>query len=402
MFCFLSIYLTPDKKRNIYLSIFVFVEFIIEFTYFTDLWDYISSNSEPGTMRTCDSPTQWVEMEGTCLLQGLIYEFVEWMRLLLLLSAITELWLRVVPQVKKLNKLYFVVPYTIILLSMSLWLLFDGDGISFPAGTGNIHCRIQNPKLRETRENVFEGIVYTCFAIYVWAMWKCIYTTLSANKAEKPLMKLWRTYRVLFFIGIISLVFLIDMIRIEFIDTEKIEKSIVDWNWCLFMEFINPIQEDYLGYCGKTPKHRFELSFLYEGNCFLIAKAILLFMATLNEQARNEYLKYLAVVENKLFKTSYIQENFVDKKRTMNAFATSQVSRGVTSSNVVQSTILDSSYEAVEKYKPQPDLFTLKELPSKKYAVAPAYDDESKDQNPDIDNSNVEQSEIVNSTQSEV
>ena len=86
----------------------------------------------------------------------------------------------------------------------------------------------------------------------------------------------------------------------------------------------------------------------------------------------------------------------------MNAFHTSQVSRGVTSSNVVQSTILDSSYEAVEKYKPQSELYTLKEASSRKYAVAPTNDDESKDQSPDIDNSVVPLSNNENTSLPEV
>jgi len=382
----LSVYMTPEKKRNIYLTVLVVVESIMDFTMLVNLFEYLPKTGEPGTMPTCDSPTQWVELAGSCLLEGLLYHFGFWAQRLLLLSAVTELWLRVVPQVKKINKLHFVLPFTIILFSLSLWLLLGGDGMNFAAGSNTIYCSIQNPALADTQDKISQVIVYGCLAFYVWAMWKCITTTLSANKAENPFTKLWKTYRVLFYIGFVSILLAIYIILDELTDYDKINKNTFDWTMCLFMEYINPNQDDYLGYCGQTPKYRIEMADLHVKQFIGIFKCFLILMATLNEHVSNEYLKFFASIENTMFGSSYIEENFVNNRKRLNAFHTSQVSRGVTSSNVVQSTILDSSFEAVEKYKPKSDLYTLEEASSRKYAVAPMNDDESKEGGNDVNN----------------
>ena len=384
----LNIYLTPAKKRNIYLSFLVALEFVLALNRLAQLFEYVmQGDAVPGTMRTCDSPLEWVALEGSCQFEALLAYFGHWSQLLIFLSATSELWLRVVPQVKKLNKYHFVLPLFILMLSLSLTMLLGGDGMLFDAGSSTIYCSVHNNSdFGEISADISSGIIYTAAALYIWAIWKCIATTLSANKAENPFTKLWRTYRVLFYIGFMSVFLLVKEILSRFRDNDKIGKSFNDWTLCLFMEYINPNQDDYLEFCGKHPKNRLSLSELQVEQTIHLLIVIVIFCASLHDHAYNEYFKLLAYVEYTFLGTSYIENNLMSKKMNINAFATSQVSKGVNSSNVVQSTVLDSSYEAVEKYKPAADMDTIKEASSRKYVVAPITTDaeeESKDRNPD-------------------
>ena len=87
-------------------------------------------------------------------------------------------------------------------------MLLGGDGMLFDAGSSTIYCSVNNSDFGEISADMF-GIIYTAAALYIWAIWKCIATTLSANKAENPFTKLWRTYRVLFYIGFMSVFLLL-------------------------------------------------------------------------------------------------------------------------------------------------------------------------------------------------
>ena len=296
--CLVNLYLIPNAKRN---------PFVAAYICFVTVYLYLSLPMDAGhDGMVCSSNASWLNsrydhlaLSGYCSFIAafftLIYHLYSWS----MFCIFVELWLRVVWAVK--NEMtfyrYFYVfgglGVTLVLFIISITL---GTSPSYNSpGNNNTSCAWNSGSyIDDFYANTVPHIVIfvVSMALAAHGVYECVMISLKAqnSKEKNPLLKIWKTYRMLFLLVVMFIFVNVPVLfwffyYISFLQIPAVIAATTEWIVCEVSHFVDsssPVFE----ICGRVPTARIEMGQIFMYFAIMWMQGILLFLITLTPDAR--------------------------------------------------------------------------------------------------------------------
>jgi hypothetical protein len=328
----INLYVTNRTKRNVFITVQLLVAFMFS------LYESVQMSAVPYQDMLCSSRTSYLTKEhfadepltvkllsDNCVAYGILAAFLEFIQFWVCFAVFVELWLRVVRGVKDVKyyrRIYFWGGLVATMANFFLVVFYGnpstpGPGSIVPCNWG-IADLMKSYYIRVMPHTIYFGVAVI---LSVHVVYHCVMVSTRVGTGEKnPLKKLWTSYRILFLFTMLLFVYYVPYVfwfgnYVNLVEMNETIDSFVDWSVCTFINFVRADNLSYIDVCGAYLAKPIPLSVMLFVSLLIAAENLILFVITLNSDAKQFWVSVtlvLAQQRTKVYMAVYKRQSAVE------------------------------------------------------------------------------------------
>lgn len=271
LLCNVNFFVTPVKKRNLYIGLMI--TFLLAY-YFIMLVQYASRE---GNELTCADNVSHYSVNTplptanyfSCYFFSLFELAIDWFNYWVFGAVSCEVWCKVVLELKNVKQARYLYLWGYGAASIGMFLLtvlYGDNDIGYVGGFGLLCGWSPSDYVLRFYDRTLPHMVVYCIGAVILCHGIFSALRVSTRAQAMSLYSIWKTYRTLLtgmilFLTTYPLVIFWFSYKVGYLDVPSTIQSIDNWVVCLLNNFVSTDNESYLDTCGMYPKHRVPIAY---------------------------------------------------------------------------------------------------------------------------------------------